>query len=62
MKVTINLANKDSSIEQLTLFKDKKYAPFYINIINSHIKGAGSKKGENASLRSSFTRSNIQSI
>lgn len=47
MKVTINLANKDSSIEQLKLFKDKKYAPFYLNIINSHIKELNKVVGRN---------------
>ena len=38
MNITINLAERDSAINQLTIFRDKEYVPFYVRISNSHIK------------------------
>ena len=47
MKVIINLANKESSIRQLTLFKKKKYESFFIELDNTHIKELNKIIGRN---------------
>ena len=38
MNIIINIAERESAINQLTTFRDKEYTPFYVRISNSHIK------------------------
>lgn len=54
MNIIINLAEKESAINQLTLFRENNYVPFDVRIENSHIKELNDLTGMNLFTKTSL--------